>query len=232
MIKKSILFLALFVGLSAKTLQGGLQPYLLPQDHPLQKKLQTLFTNSEMFNSQENLRAAGFKVFKRAHRGLMVAKHPSCKHYLFKKFTNKTNQEEQLKNYLRRITGARALSQFIREKNLQFIVTPQKWLYPLPPEKFRKTFILIVEEIDICTKAESKERYGSIAPRVLQELCQVLRKFRGLDSVIPNLPFTHQGKIAFIDTERWESQRPIFLRKVMPILNKRSKAIVQQLEKP
>jgi hypothetical protein len=204
---------------------------LLPDDHPLQKKLKTLFKfgNDGMFRSRKHLRQAGFQVLNRIHRGLMVASHPSLKQYLIKKFQNKISQKDQLNNYLSRINGARALRAFTEVNNLKHIVVPQKWLYRLPkrysnPETKERSYILIVEKIDICSGGEDFDgevarRYHNIDLEVLREICVILYYFRGLDSRLHNLPFTHLGKIAFIDTERWERERQEFLANILPFLS-------------
>jgi hypothetical protein len=214
---------------SKKSFFLPLQKYLLPNEHPLQSSLKRIFKRSSMFNNPIEFQHAGFHVLERVHRGLMVATHPSIKGYMFKKFQKSTSLADQLENYLKRIDGARALSDFISEKNLHYIVVPKKWLYRLP-KKFsdQKTneaaYILIVEHIDICEgnadpSGENALKYFCIDDQVLQELCQILYRFRGLDSKLHNLPFTHQGQIAFIDTERWERKREGYLSQIIPFLS-------------
>ncbi len=221
-----------------------LKECLLPADHPLQDQLKDLFDHSHMFSSPAQLSDSGFQVINRVHRGLMVARHPALKNCLIKKFQDKVPQDSQLRNYLRRINGARALSRFIQTNHLQHIVVPQKWLYPLP-KRFSNsntgkiTYILIVEEIDICKggkdpDGEVARRYYTIDFEILRELCYVVYYFRGLDSMLHNMPFTYQNKIAFIDTERWEWQREGYLRRAMPYMSKdRQKyalAVFEELE--
>ena len=207
-----------------------LEECLLPPDHPLQKNLKSLFTNKAMFNSPKTLSFEGFKVNKRVHRGLMVAGHSSISGYLIKKFQNKVSQEEQLENFLRRVNGARALSDFIQVNQLEHIVVPQKWIYRLPGIfSDRKTgedaYVLIVEKMDIYgggldPKGDLAKKYSTIDKEILKEICTVLYTFRGLDSVLHNLPFTHQDQIAFIDTDKWEEERSGYLRRINPFLSK------------
>lgn len=202
---------------------------LLPNDHPLQEQLKNLFENDKMFKSPDHLRDEGFDVLDRVHRSLMVAGHPSIKNFLIKKFQNKIPQKDQLNNYLKRINGARTLSRFIQSNNLKHIVVPQKWLYPLPKQfsdqKSReRSYVLIVEKMDICNggkdpEGEVAEKYYTIDEETLRELCLVLYHFRGLDSMLHNVPFTQQDQIAFIDTERWERKREGYLRHILPYLS-------------
>lgn len=207
-----------------------LEECLLPSNHPLQENLKSLFTNKAMFNSPKSLSHEGFKVNRRVHRGLMVAGHPSISGYLIKKFESKVPQEEQLQNFLRRVNGARALSDFIHVNQLKHIVVPQKWIYRLP-KRFtnRKTgeeaYVLIVEKMDIYggglnPNGDLAKKYSTIDKEVLKEICTVLYTFRGLDSVLHNLPFTYQDQIAFIDTDKWEEERNGYLRRIKPFLSK------------
>ncbi len=217
------------------------QEYLLPEDHPFQDKLKSLFTDKKMFSSTKNFKKAGFETMKRDSRNsLMVAKHPSIGNYLFKKHKDYISHHEQLVNYLTRISGARALSDFIGSKNLQHILTPKKWLYLLPKEfsdpiTNEKSYILIVEDMDIYSggkdpKGDVARKYYNIDLNILKELCVVLIHFRGLDSRLHNVPLTRSGKIAFIDTECWEEEeREGFMTYILPFLSKVRKKYVKSV---
>lgn len=204
---------------------------LLPDDHPLQASLKKIFRNQipDIFNSPQNLKTAGFQVLSRIHRGLMVAGHSKIPNYFIKKFKNKVEHSRQLNNYLRRIHGARNLNEFLQTNQFKHIVTPKKWLYPLPecfsdPETGLRTFVLIVEKIDILnidnvSNKNVSQKYRNISFEILRELCATVYFFRGLDSSFGNMPFTHQNKIAFIDTERWDWEREGYLWRAMPFLS-------------
>lgn len=221
-----------------------LKNYLLPQNHPIQSLLKDIFKDPSMFESPSHWHMTGFQVLDRVHRNLMVARHPSIKNYLFKKFSNDISEKDQINNYLKRITGARSLRTFIAKNRLHHIIVPKKWLYPLP-KKFNdsktkeKSYILIVEEMDICSGGtdpfgEVAQRYYHIENEILRELCIVLYHFRGLDSMLHNMPFTYQNKIAFIDTEKWKIKRQGYLRNAMPFLPPEKQAyalsVFQELE--
>lgn len=199
-----------------------IKDYVLPKHHPLQRKLKKLFKDPEMFQSPESLNEAGFHVLGKLRRGFLVASHPNIPNYLIKKFQNDVPREEQIDNYITRIQGARELKRFIKLHHLRHIVVPQKWLYELPEqfseaENGKRTFVLVVEKIDICSGGKNREgevaqRYYNMDLEVLRELCLVLYHFRGLDSGLQNMPFTYQNQIAFIDTEHWKQTRKEFLR--------------------
>lgn len=230
-----ILFLSAQASLFCETEHNLLSKYLLPEDHSLQPILKEIFKNKQIFQSPDRWRSQGFDLLPRVHRGLMVASHPAAPNYLFKKFMDRVPQKTQLENYLRRVKGAQALGKFIEVNHLKHIVTPKKWLYPFPQrsKKDRNNYILIVERMDILPgnrepDGELAKKYAAIEPETLWELCFVLFHFRGLDSVLDNHPFTYSNQIAFIDTERWEGQRDIYLHHILPFLTRENRKLAQQ----
>jgi len=139
----------------------------------------------------------------------MVGRHQSVEGCLFKKYSNKISKislDDQLANYECRIEGASRLRTFISEHHLRHIAVPQKWLYEIPtpsPHISRISYILVVEELKLLDKKKTERAYRHIDKSVLRELCLVLFHFRGLDSITKNMPFTKDGRVAFIDTEHW-----------------------------
>jgi hypothetical protein len=235
-----LIFFSLFL-LAQQTLQGEIEiqrvntqdlkinDCLLSWKNPLQIRLKHLFQNPHIFRSPQHLKQAGFDLLGKTRRGFMVASHPVMGNYLIKKFQDYVPWTQQMDNYLRRINGARRLREFIKVNHLKHIVVPQKWLYQLPeqftdPTTDKKSYVLVVEKIDICSggadpEGEIAKQYYQIDFDILRELCIVLYYFRGLDSGLQNMPFTHQNKIAFIDTEHWGNQRKGFLSHAMHYLS-------------
>jgi hypothetical protein len=213
-----------------------LKECLLPKDHPLQKQLKNLFKDPEMFRSPRSFRQAGFLVSKSyRERHVMIGRHPHIPNYIFKKFRNQIPQHDQLANYLKRVNGARHLRKFIDLNHLSHVVVPQKWIYRLPKqysdsETKERTYILIVEDMNIYNSKESIKRYHTIPFDVLKELCIVVYYFRGFDSIPNNLPFTQSDKIAFVDTEKWDDwNREYFLLRIVPHMNEDRKQYAQLL---
>lgn len=169
--------------------------------------LKKLFRDPDMFESSARWGDAGFNIVRSSESKIMVASHESARGYLFKKYCDDISSDDQNENYLRRLDGIARLRRLIDDHQLQRIVAPQKWLHELPSEfsrKKRKSHVLIVERLPILDKEDTERAYRDIDKNTLGELCVVLHRFRGLDSNAKNVPFTEDGKIAFVDTEHWD----------------------------
>lgn len=228
--KKWISCLQFCLLLALSALNADITNYILPEDHFLQKALATVFCDPQIVASRQSLQMAGFDLFEHDHRGIAIARHPELPGHLVKVFINDVPHELQVQNYIARIEGSRALQEFIDEQGLEHIVTPKKWLYPLKENDLGIMCVLLVQELDICTTSETRRLYSTIDQDVLHELCMVVQEFRGLDSVTKNMPFTKDGKIAFVDTEKWKSQRSTFLGHVKPLLDEEGLAIVDSYD--
>ena len=169
---------------------------------PIAPQLSKLFTNSKMFDSMHSFEKAGFKLIPHAPHKIMSGSHKAARGYLFKKYNNDRAGKKQIKNYMRRIEGARLLRSFIAERGFQYIVAPRKWLYELPAD-FPERYLLVADKLDLRSDDETRRKYARIRKDAMHELATVLFYFRGLNSWTKNLPFTEDGQIAFIDTERW-----------------------------
>lgn len=164
-----------------------------------------LFHNPGMFESRRTWSEAGFVITNRSNCGkIMVAKHSCFPDFLFKKYTNDTSRSDQRKNYERRIAGASRLREFIESRDLLHVVVPKKWLIQLPFSRKEPEHLLVVERLNLLNEDQTEAAYRSISLSVLSNLCTVLYHFRGMDSNDKNLPFTVDGRVAFIDTEHWD----------------------------
>lgn len=191
---------------------------------PILSLLDDLFTDPKMFRSYGRFRAAGFSLVDHAPQKMMAGSHKRAKGYMFKKFDDDKSSDMQLRNYLHRIEGARLIGSFISERGFSRVVAPRKWLYELPPS-FPKRYLVVAEKVDLVSKIDTARRYARIGSEQLSELATMLYYFRGLNSTASNLPFTEDGKIAFIDTERWHHDKDL-LHKIGDWLpaDRRSKA--------
>ena len=175
-----------------------------------------LFTDSKTFDSFDHFSSAGFSLVDHSPHKMMAGAHKRAPGYLFKKYDNDRSGKEQLRNYMHRIEGARLIRNFIAEHGFSRVMVPKKWLYELPPS-FPERYLIVAEKVDLVSREDTEAAYDRISKKQMQELATILYYFRGLNSTPSNLPFTEDGKIAFIDTERWHHDKD-FLRKVGDLL--------------
>jgi hypothetical protein len=179
---------------------------------PIYARLPALFTDRRMFDSYDRFRSEGFRLAAHAAHKIMCGSHRSARGYLFKKYNNDRSGRDQLLNYMFRVEGARLIRAFVAERGFTRVISPRKWLYELPPS-FPERYLVVAEELDLVSEGETLRGYDRIGRDQLRELATILYYFRGLNSTASNLPFTEDGRIAFIDTERWHHGKD-YLRKV------------------
>ena len=172
--------------------------------------LSKLFLDPDMFDSNRSWHRAGFDV-DLAREGrkseIMVATHPSAPGTLFKKYSNKIGLKTQLENYTRRVKGAQALRKVIDNERLTKIAVPAKHVHELSSKfshRGQNDYILVVDRFLLVDNSTCRQMYRAIDDETLRQLCVVVRKLRGLSSGLRNMPFAHDGRITFIDTERWD----------------------------
>jgi hypothetical protein len=210
----------------------------MPFDDPASLDLRALFRDPAMFDSRSSWGAAGFQVYNRSNNGkIMVARHPSARGLLFKKYVSAVPQKDQLRNFERRLEGSRRLRAFVKDHGLSRVVVPLKWVVELPRVFSRRgtSHILVVEQLELLGDEQTKVAYQGISPDILAQLCLVLFHFRGMDSNAKNLPFTADERIALIDTEHWDrGSSKAYLHHVGEYLSKerrkRAKKIFDRLE--
>lgn len=181
-----------------------------------------LFRDPSVLESHGGFAAAGFKAV--ARKGdILVGGHPSVDGYLFKRYLG-MNVKKQLANYLNRIEGAKQLSACVNKFQLRNVVVPKKWIYKVP-----EGYVLVVEWIDLMEKDRVKAHYGKISDDVLRDLCVILFHFRGLDAGVRNIPLTKDGRVAFIDTEHWNGDHKVYLRRLNKYLSAHSNKLAEKL---
>ena len=186
-----------------------------------------------MFDSRQKWASAGFSVLDRSNdKRIMAAQHPCVPGVLFKKY-NSTVDIDQRNNYVARVEGADCLRAFIFDHQLQHIVVPRKQVIDLPvvfSSGGQSSQVLAVEKFDLIELKATIKCYRDIDLFILREVCFVLFHFRGLDSIVDNLPFTTEGKVAFIDTERWRGgRRRPYLRHLRRYLTSDRRKIAKKL---
>ena len=174
----------------------------LPSDIDLDK----LFYKESLFDSINQLHQAGFQIVRGSSDGrVTVVGHPSVPGYLFKKFLRDVSHScaKQLASYERRVRGARDLKAHLEALDIHGIAVPRKWLCELP-SRFHSggnpEYVVVVEKCDFLGRDEVKRRYRTIGKDALRDLCTIFFTFKHVDFRSSNMPFSTEGKIAFIDT--------------------------------
>lgn len=210
----------------SQEVKEAVAPYLLPDDHPIKPTLDTIFSDRPTFNL-ESLAKAGFQKAKpRKFTKLIVTRHPELPGYIFKFYLDtqrfyKDSPEHEL--LIMRAKGAELVRNKIISLGLENIFkVPRKWLYALPATNtmvdsyYPKSFILVVEDMDILSTHENKKMWKSevITYQLLDYVFILLDELGLDDSAKPdNIPFSKDGRIALIDTEAFD-RYPILYKKL------------------
>lgn len=206
-------------------------PYLMPENHPLMPLLNKIFSKSRVLKDEKSLWKAGFEKRKhQPHTKVVVTRHKNMRGYIFKIYTDSVpyyRNEPEYITWMLRARGAKLIRKEIIAKGWQpFFKAPRKWIYALPPNPvarvgaLQKNFILVEEEMDIISNAESfvKWRNGTATRAHLDRLFYMVTRL-GLAGCckFDNIPFCRDGKIAFIDTQnnlKW----PIHYERLFQVL--------------
>lgn len=203
-----------------------IKPYLLPTDHPAKTALDEIFNHYRATSSHKEMKRAGFSFkLPRGDRRATVAKHKKIKGYLIKTYLDTQNTDgKEWKAWIQRIKGAECIQASIDKHGFNHLAkTPKKWIYPLPTVTtgeegpFRKNFILVVENMHILSNTKNRIKYQeSINKERMKALYILLTENLLIDSIyLDNIPFSKDGKIAFIDTEHYlTTLRPLKLHRM------------------
>lgn len=193
-----------------------IQPYLLPEDHPVKPVLDEIFSSSRVIRDENTMEEAGFiEPHIRAFSHLVIGKHPDIKGYIIKTYLdvqtecNRGLPEHEL--WIERIKGSILIRDTIKTHIWEKIFkVPKKWIYilpdsPSPPFGFyRKNSILVEEDMDLCSHKRNEEIWNSeiVNRKLLKKFYYLITEVGLVDCAKPcNAPFSNDGKIAFIDTE-------------------------------
>lgn len=190
-------------------------PHLLPDSLEIKHDLDALFSKSRIILNAKTLKKAGFTNYTpREYTRVIVSKHPNFPGYVFKIYLDAQRHKSDMPEpviFLKRIKGALAIAKFIEDHELQdYFKVPKKWIYllpnhPAPPKEFPgKNFILVVEDMDVLDNEENKKAWAShlVTYELLENLHKILKEIGLRDCAkIDNIPFSKDGKVAFIDTQ-------------------------------
>ena len=216
--------------------------YLLPEEHPIKSELDQLFSTSRVIFNLRTLRAVGFETSgPRKFTKIIIATHPQFPHYLFKLFLDVQRYEKSLSIYeslVQRVQGAQLIHEEIKKNQWEHLFkVPNKWIYVLPctpetPSEFeQKRFLLVEDNMQIHPDKvnESIWKSDNLSPEFLYSLFQLLT-ITGYRDVKPaNIPFSLDGKAAFVDTQTVLSE--VRYSKMTPYLSSRNQKFWKNLIK-
>lgn len=188
-----------------------IKPFLLPLDHPMYPVLQSIFTKYSVIKNASSLRKAGFTIVHSQKKSFIkVLSHPELKGYLLKVYTdserNIPHGHPGWRRFALRCSVAQKIKKIIVRHKIRHFVVADKWIYPLPPpskhRSARQPVVLIVKDMNIYGGADSRRAWEKKAThRTLKELYTIFSRGYGSVYLAGNLPYTHNGMFAFIDTE-------------------------------
>lgn len=219
-------------GLDDKTWKR-IEPHLLPANHSLKKKLDSIFENTRVTESLETLKKAGFKTKgPRAWSQTIIATHNSLKDYIIKLFTDSQTGVNEVSKLLERVEGAKLAQNIIDKYKLEkYLKVPKKYLYPIPSvppsnpdlRNKAKRFLIIEDKFEIFSKYKNYKMWKSddMTNEMLDAIFILLSKGKFYDLIYPfNLPFARDKKIAIIDTEHFGNN--VYYHKLDKYMNSRA----------
>lgn len=191
---------------------GHVQPYLIPDNHPMKEKLDRIFSKSRASHSTATLEMAGFSDIKKGPWShATICKHYKLKGYLVKLFRDEQKGLSDWKQWVKRASGSKCVRDSIARHHWGRIMkAPRKWIYPLPnnppaqPGVEKKNFILIAEDMKIISSSDNRALWKSreITQQLLDAIFTLITE-EGLSDTVQafNMPFSKDGRIALIDLE-------------------------------
>jgi len=217
------------------------KPFLIPENHPMKAKLDAIFSKTRATTSIKTFKKAGFKYLTlRKWDNVIVAWHSKLKGHLVKVYLDDQIGIPDRETLMQRIYGADKIRAAINEFGYQkMFKVPKKWLYPLPdlpdplPGLQRKKFIVVEEDMQIVSSYDNEHLWKkSVRKKTLAALFHLLETLGLKDSVyITNIPFSSDGRIAFVDTEH-HSKWPVSHYKLLRFLSTRNQVYWNELIRP
>jgi hypothetical protein len=201
--------------LLSKSAKRQIRPYLLPRKHEAKRVLDHIFSKSRAIQDANTFANAGFIThFIQKRSFIRVASHPSLPGYLMKVYLdNELRLKRNLPGwhwFVKRCEGVAKIQKVIQKNKIRNFATPKKWIYPIPihgvfandPKYVRKEVILLVEDMRLVSKTANLHAWKhSITREHLKELYKIISQGSGSSYRADNIPYTKNGKFAFIDTE-------------------------------
>lgn len=205
--------LPLFAKISPKV-QQQVKPYLLPQGHPAQNALEQIFREPGVLLNEKTMRKAGFLDVKpRKFTRLVVTRHPMLPGYVIKTYLDNQRyykRKPEYDHWISRIEGIKKIERIIDRKGWNHLFkVPSKYVYQVPAGKktknyLTKHFVLVETDMELVPENQNLNTWKShsLSHEQLNALFVILKKVGLRDCATPdNIPFSKDGRIAFIDTQ-------------------------------
>jgi hypothetical protein len=188
-----------------------IEPYLLPDDHPIKTKMDNLFADPHLLDSEKTLKRRGFDLSKSQKQlnHVKVASHKKLKNYLIKTYTNDQIAFEECFPLVIRVVKAQLVQAALDRLHYNGLFkVPKKWIYLLPHASqipHQRKCVLVVEDMKLHSEKANQSLWKNPRQVTLEKLFALytLLSQEGLmgSIYIDNIPFALDGKIAIIDTE-------------------------------
>lgn len=190
------------------------QPYLLPDEHPLQPVLASLFEKDDVLLNAKKFKNGGFQTFDlRPRFHLRIARHPRVPGYVFKIYLDDENTHPELmySRLVQRCIGASVMRKIVEENQFQHFAIPEKWVYKVQRARGGYSLILIAQDMQLASKENNIRSWKKkITKAHLRELYTLLST--GYGSIwMHNIPYTRNKKFTFIDFEYPPRRLRIFM---------------------
>lgn len=207
---------------------AAVEPYLLPENHPLKGRMDRIFSKSRVLANEKSLTKAGFVWPKKevSHSGIYPTQHEKIKKFYVKILTDEQDIADW-RQWVNRAQGARDIRNSIDAHHYERVFkVPKKFIYPLPekpettPDVKRKNFVLLSEDMKIVDHDLNRELYRNRVTKILlNAIYEIVTELGLADSLfIHNLCWAKDGRLAFVDTERHHCW-PVVYRRYFRILS-------------
>ena len=196
-----------------------MDPYLLPLNHPAKGAMDRIFAKPGVIRNYKTVKAAGFKILHKQKKSFIcVLKHPLLKGYLIKTYLDSEKRVPRdmpgWKRLTMRCIVAAKIKSIIAKHNIVSFIVADKWVYPLPTNESwsedNQPIVLLVRDMKIYDPHASAKAWRKQANhQTIRELYEIFKRGYGSAFLVGNLPYTHSGRFAFIDTEFGKRKLPM-----------------------
>lgn len=224
--------------LVSEAVWNDVQPYLLPYEHPLRKKMDNLFKSFRVTENMRSIQKAGFEKWEPAFFSkAIISRNPKIDSgYYFKFYSDEQDIPVESLQWINRAFEAKNLAKVIKKYGYQeYFIVPKKWIYPIPDgpksqSAFPKNFILIAKKIDIEIRSKSRYKWNhKVTKEMLKALYTIVETEGLVDSLSShNVPFSKNNKLVFVDLEQ-HHQWPVHYQTLLQYLNPSMQSYWQRL---